>query len=580
VPSLRSQQKIISVLLASVAIDFIGFAIVLPLLPFYAKSFGASSLQVGLVFGIFSFMAVFAPPFWGSVSDRIGRRPALLLNLTGTGCAYLWFSFASSLWMLLGARILAGLTSSSIVIAQAYISDLTTPANRTKIFGYLDAAAGIGFILGPAICSALLGSDPQNPNFRLPGLVAAATAGMTLCLALFLLPITPIQSHNLSTKSLIKPRRLWAEITAVFKRPLIGTMLGIAFLLLFAGMGGQAIFGLWCEKRLGWGPQQFGHLLILYCFITAIIQVTLAGQLAQRFGEVNLFLWGTITTLLGFIFITLSNTGIQLILILIPLAFTQAVVNPSLTSLLSQLSAAKQQGKTLGLLQSTFGLSTFLGALWAGFLFDRLGENWPYWSSTIVVTIGAICIWKKLKQSHIASFIQQCHQQKLIYLFELLDYDKNGLIELEDFQKAAHRLAMIRGIQTGVDEYKILRSSWVEFGQHLQHAVGQGGTKKINRKEWLFYLNRITCSDFSDYFVKIIDSDHTGLITIRELQDFYQAYNIDISNIEEVFAMIDLDQNGYISEDEFGRCFAQFLYSKDIQARGNWIFGVSLPAQL
>ena len=287
--AIDQKNRTLGILLASILMDFVGFSIVIPLLPFYAQSFGASALEVGVLMGLFPLMGIVAPLLWGSLSDRIGRRPALLFNVAGTTLSYLWLSLANSLGMLFMARILAGASSASIVIAQSYVSDLTVTDNRTKTLSFLEAAAGIGFILGPAICGWLVGGDASNPNFRLPGLAATVASGLTFCLAFLALP--QLGRRAVRSNRRPSPQQSFTEVNKVLKRPLIGTIFTLGFIVFFAGLGLQAIFALWCEQRFGWGPQQLGRLIIYYCLMTAVSQICLTGRLARWLGEVKLLVW-------------------------------------------------------------------------------------------------------------------------------------------------------------------------------------------------------------------------------------------------------------------------------------------------
>ena len=190
--------KMLFALFLSVLIDFIGFGIVFPLLPFYAKSFGASASTITLLFSIYALAQFVTTLLVGSLSDRMGRRLLLLLSLAGSGVAYLWFGLANSLLELFLARGLAGAMSYSIVVAQAYIGDVTTPENRSKGMGIIGAALGLGFTLGPALSGILVGLGGESPNLRLPLLTAAILSSIAFLLAWKLLPESHPKSHSSS----------------------------------------------------------------------------------------------------------------------------------------------------------------------------------------------------------------------------------------------------------------------------------------------------------------------------------------------------------------------------------------------
>src|SRR3954447_4701824 len=181
------------VIFLTVFIDLIGFGIVLPLLPIYSRNFGASGLMIGVIMASFSLMQFFFAPLWGRLSDRIGRRPVLLISLAGSTLSYLIFGLAPNYSWLLIARAFGGVFAANISTAQAYIADVTTPADRAKGMGLIGAAFGIGFTLGPplgGIASAQLGLGA-------PGFIAAGICGLNFLLAIFRLPESlPVSSRS------------------------------------------------------------------------------------------------------------------------------------------------------------------------------------------------------------------------------------------------------------------------------------------------------------------------------------------------------------------------------------------------
>src|SRR5665213_768232 len=161
------------VLFLIVLIDLIGFGLVIPLLPFYAERFAASPQTVTALMAVFSLMSMLTAPFWGRLSDRVGRRPVLMVSMAAASLAYLWMGFADALWMLFAARALAGICAGNIAAANAYIADVTTPENRAKGMGMIGAAFGLGFIVGPALGGVVAGNDIATADLRTPGLIAA-----------------------------------------------------------------------------------------------------------------------------------------------------------------------------------------------------------------------------------------------------------------------------------------------------------------------------------------------------------------------------------------------------------------------
>ena len=169
-----------AVLFLIVFVDLVGFGLVIPLLPFYAERFGASPLQMTLLFAVYSLMSMLAAPFWGRLSDRVGRRPVLMASMAAAALAYLWLGFASRLWMVFAARAFAGICAGNIAAAQAYIADVTPPEKRARGMGMIGAAFGLGFIIGPVIGGIVAGSDLKTADLQTPGFIAAGLSAAAL----------------------------------------------------------------------------------------------------------------------------------------------------------------------------------------------------------------------------------------------------------------------------------------------------------------------------------------------------------------------------------------------------------------
>jgi MFS transporter, DHA1 family, tetracycline resistance protein len=388
-------RKIILVLCGSAVIDSIGYGIIMPMLPFYAQSLDATPTLIGILIAVYPLMELFAPAIWGCFSDRVGRRKALLLNIAGTALSFLWFGLADSLWMLFIARALGGLAGGSSVIAQSYVADITTSENRASSLGLVEAANGIGLILGPAIVSFFASNQSDRLNLHLPGLTAAGLSLLTLYFAFIALP--RFESRKLVNSVNWKPQKLVTALFEVLRQPVISRLIVIVYLVMFVIVAAQTTFALWCQYQFGWGLSNYSYLIIFCGVLGATVQIFLIKPLTYYLGEVKLMLGGLVSIGFGLLLIPFST---QLPLLLGTLSFVvcgQAVNSTTITSLISQFSQENQHGKTLGVTRSAVGLASFTGAIWGGFMFQNIGASWPYWGGAILV-LGAIIF---IKLSHL-----------------------------------------------------------------------------------------------------------------------------------------------------------------------------------
>ncbi|MGK7874981.1 MAG: MFS transporter [Xenococcaceae cyanobacterium] len=382
-------NRLMLVLFLTVFIDVIGIGIIIPLLPFYAKHFGASPAIITLLFSCFSLMQFLFSPFWGSLSDHMGRRPILLLSIGGSCLSYLWCGLANSLWMLFASRLLAGFMGGTIVTAQAYISDITTPDNRAKGMGMIGASFGLGFTLGPAIGGLLAGSYTEQVNYQLPLLAASGLSLLGFIFAFFTLPKSNQQTSEKPIKTIAGSKRL-SGLIETLKSPLINVLIGVFFLIGLGLVGVQTILALWLESQFVWGPQQVGYLLMFCGVLATILQAQMIGILNKRFGEVNLLVAGLILLGMGLFLIPFSTSLILLLGAMSCLTIGDCLSKTATRSLLSQLAEPYETGKILGMAQSASSLGTIAGPIFAGFAFVVIGKNSPFFNAAFLILIATI----------------------------------------------------------------------------------------------------------------------------------------------------------------------------------------------
>nr|WP_322652870.1 MFS transporter [Nostoc sp. CmiVER01]MDZ8121770.1 MFS transporter [Nostoc sp. CmiVER01] len=371
----------------TVFIDLLGFGIILPILPLYAEQFGAKANEATLLVAVYSLMQFLFAPLWGKFSDRYGRRPILLLTLLGSVIAYAGLGFANSLGILFIARSLAGIMAGNIATAQAYIADITTPANRARGMGIIGAAFGLGFILGPAIGGILIGSDRDNANFHLPSLFAAGLSLLALLCALILLP----ESLNSETKAKIQTHRHRQQrlnLLQLSQRPQFCLLAGIYFFVTFAVASMDSTLALWSKQQLNWGPQQTSYLFAFMGIVSTIIQGGLIGFLKKYFGEIKLLILGILGLGSGLLLIGFSQSLILLLVATTLVAWGISVSQPILNSLISQMTAPEEQGQILGIASSCSALARIGGPIWAGLSFMRFGSSAPFLSGFLVMLVA------------------------------------------------------------------------------------------------------------------------------------------------------------------------------------------------
>ncbi len=354
------------VIFTTVFIDLVGFGIVIPVLPFYAEGtiFNATPRTVGLLFASYSIMQLIFSPILGSLSDKYGRRPVLLISIIGTGIGFLVLGFAKTVLMLFIGRILDGITGGNISTAQAYIADITTPENRAKGMGLIGAAFGMGFIFGPAIGGIL-----SRWGVNVPFLFAAALCFANAVLLYFRLPETVTGDHP--AKNPAGGRSLRHVLNAL-KQPRLAYVLIIYFLFVVAFSIMTTSFSLYTMFRFGYDAQHTGYLFAYVGLIAVIIQGGLIGRLVKRFGELPLVMFGALCfaiSLFAVPFVGPAAGGLGALLLGGGVfSMGNSLATPALTSLASKSVGPEQQGSVLGVTQSVASLARAVGPSLAALL--------------------------------------------------------------------------------------------------------------------------------------------------------------------------------------------------------------------
>jgi MFS transporter, DHA1 family, tetracycline resistance protein len=362
------------IIFLTVFIDLLGFGIIIPLLPFYAESYGASGFAVGLLGTSFSLMQFLFSPLWGRFSDRIGRRPIILLGLAGSCASYLVLALAQSLAVIFFARIVGGIAGANIPTAQAYIADVTTPENRARGMGLVGAAFGLGFIFGPALGGVLSHFGPSAPMW-----CASALCGANLLAAYLLLPESRHANPDRVTLG-----RMEAVRRATRDRRLV-LLLALYFIVTAAFSGFEATFALFSERRFGFTIATIGYLFAFIGATLALVQGMLVARAVRLVGEARLIPMAISVIGLGIGLVPFAGSVPALLAAVGTLAVGMGFNGPALSSMVSRLTHADDQGGMLGLASSLASLGRVVGPAWGGFLFDNFGMSTPYLSAAMIM---------------------------------------------------------------------------------------------------------------------------------------------------------------------------------------------------
>jgi DHA1 family tetracycline resistance protein-like MFS transporter len=360
----------------TILVNLIGFGIIIPLLPFYATSYGASPLMIGLLFASFSVSQLFAAPLLGEWSDRWGRRPILILSLIGTTVSFVMLALATDLWMLFAARIIDGLSGGNITTARAYIADVTTEEDRAKSYGFLGAAFGLGFILGPA-----LGGFFSHISYTAPIWVAALVSLGATALAWVWLPETLHRARAASGSP-------WQALRDIAGRSQLRILLGVDFIYWMSFAVYQTTFALFGANRFGFDAARTGYFLSAFGFLGVIVQGGLVGPIVKRLGERRTLTAGLLLAAIGWGGSALTYSLPIFVLLLIPGAMGIGLCNATLSALISQSAGADEQGRVQGAAGALESIGRAAGPVWGNGVLEYFGEGAAYGAAAVLL-IGA-----------------------------------------------------------------------------------------------------------------------------------------------------------------------------------------------
>ena len=362
----------------TVALDLVGFGIVVPILGRYAERFGANGLQVGLMFASFSVAQMVFAPILGRISDKVGRKPVIVFSLIGTAVGSFVTGAAGALWVLFLGRILDGASGASVAVAQGAVADIAPPEQRARLMGMLGAAFGVGFVVGPALGGLAALGGPHVP-FYLAGSIAAVNA----IAAMIRLPETKPDTSHITEKH----QRGTALSPALKRFALVGffSMLGFA--------GFEATFSIWGEKQFGFTEGSASIVFVFVGVTLVAVQGGLIGPLTQRLGSRKLLRIGLSLVAVGLLLLGLSNTWPLLFVALFLLSLGQGMSGPSGSALVAELAPVERRGEAIGYQQSTAAFGRVAGPVMAGALFDHVGISAPFFVSGVLILCAVGSVW-------------------------------------------------------------------------------------------------------------------------------------------------------------------------------------------
>lgn len=361
----------------TVLANLVGFGIVIPLLPFYATSFGATPFQVGLLFASYSACQLVAAPVLGAWSDRWGRRPVLLLSLLGTGVSFALLALARNLPMLFAARVVDGLSGGNVSTARAYIADVTPDEGRARSFGLIGAAFGIGFVLGPALGGAL-----SRFGYAAPAWAAVGLTGVAALLAWWWLPESVRRVHAGAGG--------WRQLGAVLSRPQLGALLGVDFAYWATASVYQTTFALFVHRRFGLDATHTGYLLALWGSVGAAAQVGLVGPVVRRWGERRALTVGLVVAGLALLGASTTPRLPWFVASTLVAAVGAAISSPALVALISRAAASHEQGAVQGVASTVESLGRMVGPVWGNGLLGAAGEAAAFGSAAAVMILAGL----------------------------------------------------------------------------------------------------------------------------------------------------------------------------------------------
>ncbi|HEX9332684.1 MAG TPA: MFS transporter [Anaerolineales bacterium] len=379
----QTTKRVLRIIFFIMLMDIVGMSIIFPVAPYIVQRYSGDALMVTMLTVIYAGAQFFAAPALGKISDRVGRRPVLLVSVFGSAIGYFVFGIGGALWVLFFSRLIDGITGGNISTASAYIIDVSKPEERAKNFALLGMAYGVGFILGPA-----LGGVLGQWNLNAPVYVAGVIFLISTVLVYFLLPESlPIERR---AKSRLSPNDFnpFASIAQMLFKPGLGVILLIIALFNFSFDGVNSVAGVFIKNKFHGLPLTLGLLMVSVGVATAFVQATLMEPLVRRYGEKRMAFVGLLASVIGWPLIALAPA----LWMLFPITFLQSGITGFIWATAGTMAAnhvtEHEQGGLAGVNVALSGLMAMLGPLWAGAAYDHIAPSSPYWIGSIILIVA------------------------------------------------------------------------------------------------------------------------------------------------------------------------------------------------
>ncbi len=369
----HADRRALVVLFAIVFINLVGFGLVVPLLPFFGDSLNAEPWQVALMFSAYSIGQFFAEPFWGRLSDRIGRKPVLLITVCANAVGYLMLAFVPNIWLAIAVRLFTGLGAGNVSTVQGYVADVTPPEKRAGRMGLIGAAFGAGFIAGPGLSGILVQEDMGRLGYQLPIFAACGLATLAALGTVFLLKESLVRREGAA------PARepFLSGVGHAAANPVISRVIVVTLVYMAGFSGMESTFGLWTGARYDWGAREVAFSFMAVGVVSVICQSLLTGRLARRFGESRVLAGGCLLFGVGLLGQMVSPGAWFVPVAMIIGGFGMAMTMPNISAMISRASPPDRQGAMLGLNMAASSSGRIVGPIVAGAMFSGLGHDWP-----------------------------------------------------------------------------------------------------------------------------------------------------------------------------------------------------------